>query len=558
MTFTLDPYAARSCAVKTQHRFTPGLRPEPTEALQESFHGGVDHGEQVALELQRSGPVVDLRGRDVDEARRETERAMREGVGVILDAALRPDPVGHRSGRVDVLVRSTHGPDSSEPTYFPVLVKSHRMQERRKSGRENTWEVLIGSCADPAPHPSRTAADRALRRREADLLQLAHLYRMLADAGQAADLDGTRLGGVFGTDEVSGVDGPVVTWVDLDAPVLLTFSRSEPTGKKYRSAMERYDHEHAFRVDVATNALAGGAAKVQPIRVDECEWCPWWSTCEPIMGPQDLSARLHTAPLDVREIRALRALGIWTIDDLAEADLETLLPDYLPEVTHRYAADKRLRNAARRSRMMRDGVELERITSGPVEIPRAGLEIDFDLETYEDRAYLWGFLVHDREHSGSPWYKAFTAWEPLDDAGELALAREALQWLRELAATTETRIYHYSAYERRYLARVAGASTEWDWVDGWMDHHFVDLYPPVSQNFFGSHGLGLKVAARAGAGFHWRDADPSGLNSLQWYEEAIGAPEEEQRRAARRRLLEYNEDDVRATWELRAWLTSLD
>ena len=76
----------------------------------------------------------------------------------------------------------------------------------------------------------------------------------------------------------------------------------------------------------------------------------------------------------------------------------------------------------------------------------------------------------------------------------------------------------------------------------------------MRDNFVGVDGLGLKVVASRGAGFRWRDDAPGGLNSQIWFDSAVHAPSEEERAAARTRVLEYNEDDVRATWHLRRWL----
>ena len=66
-------------------------------------------------------------------------------------------------------------------------------------------------------------------------------------------------------------------------------------------------------------------------------------------------------------------------------------------------------------------------------------------------------------------------------------------------------------------------------------------------------GLGLKLIAQH-AGFRWRDDDPGGLNSQLWFADAVHADDAEVRAAARQRVLEYNEDDVIATSQLRAWL----
>ena len=91
------------------------------------------------------------------------------------------------------------------------------------------------------------------------------------------------------------------------------------------------------------------------------------------------------------------------------------------------------------------------------------------------------------------------------------------------------------------------------WAAAYAEQHFVDLLEVVQQHWFGVHGLGLKLIA-AHAGFRWRDDDPGGLNSQRWFADAVHGPDEETRAAARQRVLDYNEDDVRATHALRGWL----
>jgi len=64
--------------------------------------------------------------------------------------------------------------------------------------------------------------------------------------------------------------------------------------------------------------------------------------------------------------------------------------------------------------------------------------------------------------------------------------------------------------------------------------------------------LGLKQLA-ASAGFQWRDVNPSGEASMLWYEVATRADNSEAA-TSRQRILDYNEDDCRATKSLRDWL----
>ena len=148
--------------------------------------------------------------------------------------------------------------------------------------------------------------------------------------------------------------------------------------------------------------------------------------------------------------------------------------------------------------------------------------------------------------------------------GERELAAEAFEWLRTVTTGRDAVVYHYSDYETLRITRLAGQLRERgagelaDWIDAFATEQFVDMFPLVKAHFFGANGLGLKVVASAGAGFHWRDEEPGGLASQSWFEAAVNGGTVEERDAARTRVLEYNEDDVLATWNLRRWLRSLD
>ncbi|MFZ0531475.1 MAG: TM0106 family RecB-like putative nuclease, partial [Propionicimonas sp.] len=327
------------------------------------------------------------------------------------------------------------------------------------------------------------------------------------------------------------------------------------------SALERYDHDFAERVLLAARAAAADPDDpplLKPIVCYECSFCQWWPVCRPQLDDDDLSLRIHKSPLDVHEISVLRESGVATVTELARSDLEAILPHYLPRVAHRSGAEDRLRLAQRRSQLLVDGVELERTASGPIHLPRADVEIDIDVETSrEDRVYLWGFWVSETADSG--YYREFSSFTELDASAELELAGRAMAWLREVVTGRDALVFHYSDYEVVRLTRLARSGDEaLAWAVDYAADHFVDLFATVRKHFFGTNGLGLKVVASAGAGFHWRDDSPGGLNSMLWFDEAVRSASPEARREAQTRVLAYNEDDVLATWQLRRWLRSLD
>ncbi|WP_084149275.1 TM0106 family RecB-like putative nuclease [Acidipropionibacterium jensenii] len=573
----LDAWAARSCPVKTQNAFDPTLdHSDPAaEANADLFAGSRDLVDLVCDRLATVPGTVDLRPLaegDTAAHRLATDRALAAGAPVIIAPALPDSPAGHRTGSPEVLVRSGAQRSSAGCGYLPVIITPHRVLERHHTRAQFTWTTAL---ADPDPAAATLSSDQTFRSaRQGPLLQAAHYWRLLADLDllpAPTRLPAARLAGIVGRDQVDQLSGEHgIAWLDLDHHFIRTFSRTAASGWRRRSVLDRYDHEHEFRVAVAHHAMSSPQhPMVEPIVVGECESCQWWSTCQPRLDDADLSLRISKAPLDVREIAALRRMGVSTVDDLADADLETLLPDYLPQVQHRPEAERRIRLAARRARLIRDGVCLERNDADPIRLPVSRLEIDLDIETSPtDKVYLWGFWVDDRDHllaasrgHDGPYYLAFSSFEDLDDAAEAALAARAIDWLDEaVRAEPGCLIVHYSDYEKVHLRRFGRASSPCpDRTTGQVARLlasgcFLDLFAVMRAHFFGTAGLGLKVVAQAGPGFHWRDAEPGGLNSQIWWDQAAHHADPARRASARARVLAYNEDDVRATCALRGWL----
>ena len=326
----------------------------------------------------------------------------------------------------------------------------------------------FGTLDAPGPAPGRELAGRRLKTgsRLGDFLQLGHYVRMLAAA--RLDPPGPAWAGVIGTDDPANIPGivqpePIIGWADLTGP-LPTFGRAVPDA---RSFLERYDDEHWFRLaiaDAARRQTGRGDTDppllVSPIVNTECATCPWWEICRPQLDDDDLGLRIERGRLRPRELITLRELGVATVTELAAAELDPLVEDYLARLGDRPGAEIRLRTAARRSQMLLSGVEFARETTNPIELPAAELEIDFDLETATDgRIYLWGFLVSDG--AGAPSCRQFARFDDLDEQGEIALAREALGWLRDrVEGPTPARVYHYSAFEVIKLQELARRSAD--------------------------------------------------------------------------------------------------
>jgi predicted RecB family nuclease len=453
------------------------------------------------------------------------------GAGFVWGAAL-PDDDGRRGG-ADLLVRVPGG------GYVPVLVVRHRITDPGEG-------AVTSPLVEPHPGAALPDARRKVRSQPRDLLRLAHLNRMLGAAGWAPPpgAEHADVGGVV------GLDADVVVWHDLRA--------AHWPGD--RSTLDEYDDRFADRTAVAEAAARGRPALAHPSRIMECRRCPWWPTCAAELeraGDVSLVVRGEAAA-------ALREVGVRTVAELAACDPAGEPP--VPLAGPPFADVVALARA-----WLRGLAVVRRVPEVPV--LRADVEVDVDMESFgESGAYLWG--VHLSYPGGArpgdepEGYRAFATWVPVPDSDEARSFAEFWGWLSGLRAAAAASGRTFAAYcyneqaENRWLLasarRFAGrpgipSVAE---VEEFITHPgWVDMYAVVDQWFLCAHGKGLKRVAPV-AGFAWRDPEAGGENSMRWYRDAVGMDGEPPDDAQRRRLLEYNADDVAATRALREWMTS--
>ena len=180
--------------------------------------------------------------------------------------------------------------------------------------------------------------------------------------------------------------------------------------------------------------------------------------------------------------------------------------------------------------------------------------LDFDIEDDPMRGFLYlhGFWVVDDAHPEG-YYQAFITDEVTPEEEERVFA-EALAFIQ---ANQPAALYYYSAAEKTAYRRLAkkypNVATEED-VQAIFDPDAgaVNLYAVAKYNsIWPTYDLGLKSLATF-AGFAWRDEDPSGAASIEWFDRWMNGD-----RSYRDRILNYNEDDCKATLVLRDYLAGL-
>lgn len=443
-----------------------------------------------------------------------TEDAMLDGVDRIWQAVFATQRDTGRRGGVELLMR-----DEVCGGYIPVLVVNHKVTDPGSG-------AVTSGLHEWAPEVDER---RKVRSQTRDQVRLAHLTRMLEALGMATP---AQVGGVIG----------------YDADCILTYELGGEDG-----ILAGYDARYADR-----QAVAQGLTATVPARIAECSSCPWWEDLGPVRGCSAVLRDMRDVSLVVRGEQSgrLREMGIGTIDQLAAWDGPA------PEEWR----GNGFADAVIKAQAWLVDVRLVR-RHERVHVPRADVEVDVDMESYQEfGAYMWGTLTTvDGVDEG---YRPFVTWDPLPTEDEARSFAEFWGWLMRLRADTLARGKTFAAYcysqnaENKWLLGSArrfegrpGIPPLREVQDFIESEHWVDVLEYVGEHFVSPQGKGLKVLARY-AGFDWRDDEAGGEASMAWYRAAVGYDGDVDE-SQRTRLLEYNEDDVRATKVLREWMVEV-
>jgi predicted RecB family nuclease len=270
----------------------------------------------------------------------------------------------------------------------------------------------------------------------------------------------------------------------------------------------------------------------------KCNLCHWYSQCYAIAQSQKhLSLLPGVTPIRYTQ---LQELAITTVESLANTS-----PTVLENLTgfDPYVAPKLVIQA--------QSVLQNRPFILPYSLPpetltfTAPVEIYFDIEAQPDLNlnYLLGVLVVNRQTNTEQFY-SLLAEKPED---------EELVWQQFLDLVwqyPEAPIYHFCAYEFDTIKRLAKLyQTPYSSVRPILNR-LVDVYEQLTQSVaLPIESYALKAIARW-LGFEWRDKEATGAKCIYWYDLWLETGD--------RTLLEiiqrYNEDDCRATRNVKDWL----
>jgi len=439
--------------------------------------------------VKKLGDFADLRAGSIDERYQKTIEAMRAGTALIYQGVLK-----HQNllGIPDILRKIEAG------SYMPIDIKSGMALEGadEDSGEEGK----------PKKHYA---------------VQLC-LYNELLRKHAFASHD-------YG--KILDITGEEIEY-DLIAPMGV---RNKTT---WRELYEEIKGKGALLIsdqDVNKPALSG-----------ICKLCAWYSSCKNwCEEKRDLSNIFYLG----RSVRDTinKDLSIESVDDFLKLDIEEVMKEKKKNKQYlRGVGEILLSKFMNRANILyktRKPVAYE-----PIGFPKARYELFFDIEDDPTQEFVYLHGVYART-GGSEKYVYFLAKEVSEEAEKEAW-RNFWVYICSLPEDDYS-VYYYSHHEKttykklqkRYPDVIAPEKVE-EFFD---NPNVIDLYSIVQgKSDWPVGSYSLKTLASY-LGFEWRDKTPSGALSIQWFNDYLDKKDD----SLMQRILEYNEDDCKATMILK-------
>lgn len=291
-----------------------------------------------------------------------------------------------------------------------------------------------------------------------------------------------------------------------------------------------------------------------PEKVERCGQCRWRDICSAQWEADDHLNRV--ANISKTQIVKLRAADVDTLEKLSALSTGQPVSRIQPETVQRLTHQARLQRQSQQSGQPVFEVLPLREAKGFARLPQpAEGDLFFDMEgdpmTEGGLEYLFGLYFFE---GGQPIFKPFWA----HSREEERLSFEAFMdfVMAHLRRFPNAHVYHYAPYEATALKRLMSlhGTREAD-----VDHllrttKLVDLYAVVREAIrVGESSYSIKSIERFYSSKQRAGDVKTAGASVVFYEKwkTTGDP------AILQAIADYNEDDVRSTYELREWLLSI-
>ncbi|MBI3955027.1 TM0106 family RecB-like putative nuclease, partial [Candidatus Gottesmanbacteria bacterium] len=245
-------------------------------------------------------------------------------------------------------------------------------------------------------------------------------------------------------------------------------------------------------------------------------------------------------------------LGVERVEELCNLDIPAILIKKVQDKTFISGlAETSLNTIKRRASIFSQ--TKKPVIYHPIPFPAVSKELFFDLEGDPTQGfiYLHGIYVrsdHDEQ------YISFVAKDYTPKAEKEAW-KKCISFIQSLPED-DFCLYYYSHYEpttyKLLQKQYTDVLSEKDIETLFDSKHAIDLYKVIRSNTdWPLYSYSLKEIAHF-LNFNWRDKTPSGALSIQWFNEYLKDKDPDKLQ----RIIEYNEDDCKATMVVKDYLSS--
>ena len=340
-----------------------------------------------------------------------------------------------------------------------------------------------------------------------------------------------------------GFENKNIGWILDIKGEKVEYNLNEPMGVRNKMTFWEYYEQSKNNVGL----LLKNKAENKPAIAGVCKLCPWYDSCKKwCKDNKDLTGIFYLG----RSKRDIinEDLCINRTDQLSVCDIEEAVnqkkndKEFLKGV-----GEKILNKLIRRAQILED--TKKPVIYQEINFPKVSYELFFDIEDDPTQEFVYMHGVYIRNGNQEKFID-FTAKE-FSRRAEKEAWKRFWEYIKSLPKN-DFSIYYYSPHEKSTYKKLQKmypeVISEQELEEFFNRSQTIDLYNDVvlKHTDWPLSSYSIKDIATY-LGFKWRDETPSGALSIQWFNKYL----ENNEPKILKRILEYNEDDCKATMVLK-------
>ncbi len=306
------------------------------------------------------------------------------------------------------------------------------------------------------------------------------------------------------------------------------------------------------RIKNQVSMLMENQDKNKPSTSGKCKLCPWYNSCMNWCKENDDLTNIFYLGRTNRDI-INEDLEIEKVHDFLKINVEEIIEKKSKDKNFlKGIGEKSLSKSIERAKLLINNQKP--VAHEQILLPKVGYELFFDIEDDPTQEFVYLHGVYERSGKGERFVE-FTA-NDITSEEEKKVWSDFWKYINSLPQD-DFAVYYFSQHEKttykKLQERYPDVISKENLEKFFDNSNVIDLYKIVLGKTDWPLGSYSVKAIATYLGFKWRDATPSGALSIKWFNEYL----EKKDPSILKRIVEYNEDDCKATMVLKDALEKL-